>query len=203
MIHTGVKALFDEFDQPGGYQIVVVHGFGVIPDRGRIAHDHEDIAQAEGMGSQQVALDTQQIPPTCREVQGGFHADLTLDDIADRPGRHAHARHGTIGHIDHIRAGFLEQGSPGNEFMGGETARRVHFGGNDKFPFRQFLGQLGRRFAFGDFRSLRLLQYEWRTCAPQPGGLAASALRMAAICSGVVPQQPPMILAPASQKARA
>ena len=144
MIHTGIKTLFDEFDQAGGYQIVVIHGFGVIPHRGRIAHDHEDIAQAEGMGSQQVALDTQQVAPTCREMQGGFHANLMLDDIADRPGRHAHARHGTIGHIDHIRAGFLEQGSPGDEFMGGEAARRVHFGGNDKFPFAPVFGPAGR-----------------------------------------------------------
>ena len=38
--------------------------------------------------------------------------------------------------------------------MGGEAARRVHFGRNNKFPFGQFLSQPGMFFTVGDFQRL-------------------------------------------------
>ncbi len=182
MVHPGVETLLDQFDQAGGHQVIVVHGFGVIADGGRVAHDNEDIAQAEGMGSQQVALDAQQVAAPGGKMQRGLNPHLALDHIADRPGGHAHVRHRAVSHVDHIRAGLLEQGSPGDEFMGGEAARRIHLGGNDKFAFGQLLRQFGGRLSF-ELKTSEVSKTSevWRTCIPQPCGFASRALRMAAI----------------------
>ena len=155
MIHAGVEALFDELNQTRGYQIIIIHGFGIIANRGRIAHDHEYIANAQGMGSQQVALDAQQVASTRREMQGGLHIDAALHHITDCPSRHPHARHGGIGHIDDICAGLGQERSAGDEFVSREAARRVHLDRDDKFSTGKLLRKLGRLFRVQDFRSLR------------------------------------------------
>ncbi len=141
MVHAGVEAALDELDQPGGHQVVVVHRFGVIADRGRVAHHHEHVADPQRVGRQQVALDAQQVATAGGEMQGHVHAHLALDHVTHRPGRHPHARHGTVGHVDHIRSGFGKHGCPGNDFVRRQAARRVHFNGNDKFSSLKFLRQ--------------------------------------------------------------
>ena len=86
--------------------------------------------------AKQVALNTQQVAAAGREVEHGLNANFLLDDVANRPGAHAHARHRAVGHIDHICPGFSQETCPGFQFMGREAARRIHFDGNDEF----FLG---------------------------------------------------------------
>ena len=62
------------------------------------------------MRCQQVALHAQQVAPARGEMKRRLHPHLVLDHIAHRPGRHAHARHRAVSHIDHIRAGILKEG---------------------------------------------------------------------------------------------
>jgi hypothetical protein len=57
MVHTGVESLFDEFDQPRGYKVIIVHRLGIIPNGGWIAHHDEHIADAQRVRGKQVTLD--------------------------------------------------------------------------------------------------------------------------------------------------
>ncbi len=59
MIHSGIEALFDQFDQTRWNQIVIIGCLGIIPNGCRIAHDDKNVTQTEGMGRQEIALYTQ------------------------------------------------------------------------------------------------------------------------------------------------
>ena len=113
MIDPGVEALLDQLDQAGRHQVVIIHGVRIIADGGGVAHHDKHIAHTQGMRCQQVALHAQQVAPAGGEMQDGFNAHSALDQVADRPGAHAHARHGAVGHVDHIRAGFGQQAGAG------------------------------------------------------------------------------------------
>src|SRR3989304_4312319 len=54
LVDAGVEILFDQADQSRGGDVVVVHRLGVVAGSGRVAHDDEDIAHAQGVGRQQV-----------------------------------------------------------------------------------------------------------------------------------------------------
>ena len=49
---SNIKILFDQFNQTGRHQIVVIHGIRVIADGCGITHDHECITHSQGMGGQ-------------------------------------------------------------------------------------------------------------------------------------------------------
>ena len=134
VVQAQIEALLDEFDQAGGHQVVIIHGVGVVADRGWVAHDNEYVAYIECVRGQQVALNAQDVASAGGEVQGGLDPGFALNEVADRPRTHAHARHGAVGHIDHVRAGFGQHASPGQEFLGSQSARWIHLDGGDKFP---------------------------------------------------------------------
>jgi len=74
LVQAAIQALADEVDQGRGRQVVEVHGFGVVAHLGGVAHDHEKVAQTEGVGRQQIALHAQQVAAAGGEVQHGLHA---------------------------------------------------------------------------------------------------------------------------------
>ncbi len=51
-------------------------------------------------------------------MEGGLDPDLGLDQVTDSPGAHTHTRHGTVGHVDHINTGLVEQAGTGDNLMG-------------------------------------------------------------------------------------
>ena len=120
MIHTGVEALFDEFDQARGHKVVVVHGFGIIADGGRVAHDDKHVADAKRVRSEQISLDAQQVASAGGEVQRGLDAHFALHHITHRPGGHAHARHRGVGNVDHVRARIGEERCARQQFVSRE-----------------------------------------------------------------------------------
>ena len=126
VIQSHVEVLLDQLDQPGRHQVVIVHGFGVVADGGRVAHHHKDVADAQGVRRQQIALHAQQVAPAGGEVQRGLHPHLALHQVAHRPGAHAHARHWAVGYVDHIRPGLGQQAGARQQLVGGKTTRRVH-----------------------------------------------------------------------------
>ena len=74
-----------------------------------------------------------------------------MEQRADGPGAHAHARHGRVGHVDHVGPGFSQQRGSGDEFVGGKPTRRIHLHGNHKASGCQFFCQLGRLVRRGGF----------------------------------------------------
>ena len=93
---------------------------------------------------------------------------------------------------------------PGQELVRTEAARGMHLDADDECPARELVGKLCRRLD----RGLRL---ERRGCDHRRPrrfergvrGSASSATPIAAMCCGVVPQQPPMMAAPTSAKVAA
>ena len=95
---------------------------------------------------------------------------------------------------------FGEQAGAGQQLVGGKSARRVHLYSDDKFSggqlLRPELGRLRRQAGSLLFRR-RACSAQWPACRLAPVWMARA---MAAMCWGVVPQQPPITLVPASRR---
>lgn len=71
MIDAHVEALLDKLDQTGRNEVIVVSRFGIIADGSWVAHDDEDVANAEGMCSEQIPCTRKRLRPRvgkCRVV---------------------------------------------------------------------------------------------------------------------------------------
>ena len=137
-------------------------------------------------------------------MQYGLDADLLLDQYAEGEGAHPHARHRAIGDVDRIRAVLLRDPRAVEHLGRAEATRGIDFDADHKLPrfdslqqlgrFRRFFingpyaapGELTRTIGSGVNSSLR--------CGAPTA--ASSAMRIAWIWAGVVPQQPPISAAP-------
>jgi hypothetical protein len=109
MINASIKSLLDEFDKARGYKIIIVHGFWIITNRGRVTHYDKHIMDAKRVRSEQIALYAEQIAAARREVERSLDTNFPLDHITHRPGRHSHTCHRGVSNIDNIRARVSEE----------------------------------------------------------------------------------------------
>ena len=135
------------------------------------------------MGGQQIALDAQQAAAASGEMEHGLDAHVALHQVGGGPGRHAHARHGRVGHVDDVGAGLGQQVGAGQQLVGVEAARRVHFHADHKLAGGQAGGQLGglaggRQRLSRRSASTANTAARWGWAVP---GASSSASRMAAI----------------------
>ncbi len=112
VVQAEIEAALDQLDQTRRDEVIIIHGFGVIADCGRIAHNNKNVADAQRMGSEQVTLDAQQIATSGRKVQGGVDPNPEIDEAADRPGAHSHPGHRAVSDVDHICAGLPSKLAP-------------------------------------------------------------------------------------------
>jgi len=87
----------------------------------------------------------------------------------------------------HIRTGFLQKLRRGEEFLRDCSCVVAHFDGDDEASSGEFARQISR--AFRDKGVIVAVGFQNLDFGQRQRGLS-SAFRMAAMCSGVVPQQP-------------
>jgi hypothetical protein len=80
-------------------------GIGIVAQLGRIARDDQDVAQTQGVGTEQVRLHAEQVPVAATIVDYRFHADLPFDRHGQRHGCHARRSARPVGDVDRIDAG--------------------------------------------------------------------------------------------------
>ena len=113
-------------EQSGRGDVDVVQGLRILPDRDRVADAHEQVADAERVRAEQIALEPQQVAPSRREVQHGLDAGFLVDRAAGRPGAHAHLRHRRIGDVDHVGARLAQGDRGGHQSGDAGRPRRLH-----------------------------------------------------------------------------
>ncbi len=148
LLHLG-----DHPHQPDRVDVIDARRLAGIPERGRIASERQDVAHAQGVGTDEVRLEPHQVPVAGGQVQHGLDAGLRLDQVAGRQGVHTHPGHGAIGDIDQIHLATVGQG-PGvaQQRCGAETPGRRQLHRRDKLARREFLvhaGGLGSQFLLG------------------------------------------------------
>ena len=203
-------------DQPDRVDVVDRRGIGVVAEAGRVAGQGDDVAHTDRVRPQQLRLQPHQRAIAGGEVQDRLHPGAVLDEIAHGQGAHPHAGHRRVGDVDEIDTRFLQQAGPVERLGRIEPLRRIDLDADHELAPIQLLPQAGRSLG-RDQIELRRGQDAGATAGTRrrESGLARSihrprsaiqasrASRIAAVCSGVVPQQPPMMRTPASAARRA
>ena len=178
----------------------------VVADPRRVAGQGEDVADAQRMGTEQLRFERHEVPVARRHVDDALEVEVVLDP--ERHGQRAHpdAGHRRVADVDDVDAGGLQEPGRLERALDADRARRVDLDGDDVAARRERPGETGRRRRPSIAR--RLGAGAWiavgaagrRSAAGRrrPAVRASIARRIAAMCSGVVPQQPPTMAAPAS-----
>ena len=202
----------------------------VVADSRRVAREGQDVADAQGVGTQQLRLQGHQVAVAGRDVDERLEAQLALDGEAHGQGSHAHPGHGAVADVDEVGASVADELGRPQRALDAHGARRVDLDADDEAPLGEGRGEAGRRRCghldargvrgpawhqqhgrragsrrprppAGPDRRRRPSRRGARSSRPARRASSRSrAWRIAATCSGVVPQQPPTRRAPAARK---
>ena len=190
----------------------------VVADPRRVAGQGEDVADAQGVGAEQLRLERHQVPVAGREVDEALEVEIVLDAERDGEAAHPDAGHRRVADVDEVDArprrggGRPRSSARSGSSAAGRSRPRRRTGRSARAPSPAGSAAAPRRpsdRAPPDDRSSSR-----RPSAPcggaggrgrargpgapaLAGAIASSAARIAATWSGVVPQQPPTIDAPA------
>ena len=164
----------------------------------------------ERVRAEQLRLERHEVPVAGREVDDALEVEVVLDPERDGHRAHPDAGHRRVADVDGVDAGGLEQPRGLDGPLDADRARRVDLDRDDEAAVRGAPGAgrsaggasgvaaRRRRDRRDDRRASRGRRAARSAPARRTGARASSAARIAAMCSGVVPQQPPTIAAPAA-----
>ena len=161
------------------------------------------------MRAQQLRLQRHQVAVARGEVDQRLDADPLLAQRREGDAAHAHPRHRAVADVDAVDARRFQQRRALQHLVRVDAARRIDLDADDELAranlARQRRAVVDGRLDGGLPASLRrpgAASADVTTATPLRSWRGRT-LRIAAICAGVVPQQPPMIATPASAKRRA
>ena len=185
----------------------------IVADPRRVAGQRDDVADAERMGAEQLGLEGHQVPVARRAVDEALEVEVVLDPERHGQGAHPDPGHRRIGDVDQVDAGVAQEPGGLDRPLDADAAWWVDLDRDDEVAGRRAARPGGsgvarrwRLSARGD-RSARVVVIEARSVSVEAGAAGAAvassasiAARIAAMCSGVVPQHPPTIRAPAASR---
>ena len=159
------------------------------------------------MRPEQLRLERHQVPVARRAVDEALEVEVVLDPERDGHRAHPDPGHRRVGDVDDVDARVAQEPGGLDRALDPDAPRRVDLDRDHESAGLEQLGQPGRRRRVvgvggpprrsnrsGD----RVRASAVGRSAQRRVGDGSSAARIAAMCSGVVPQQPPTIRAPAS-----
>ena len=186
-------------EQADRVEVVDGGGLGVVADLRRIAGDDDEVADADGVRAEQVRHLAEQVPVAPADVEDRLDPVALEQQGAEREVRHA--RHGArpVGDVDDVDAAVEQHLRPLQGLRRVETRRGVHLDRDDELAGRD-LGRegapLGERRRLEDGHDLRGRDGARRGRPPCAAPSMRPDFAIQRTCSGVVPQQPPIIVAP-------
>ena len=179
-----------------------------IADPRRVAGERQDVADAERVGAQQLRLERHEVPVAGRDVDDALEVEVVLDPERHGERAHPHPGHRRVADVDDVDAGVLEHAGRLDRALDADGARRVDLDRDDVAAVRRGPARAATVAAAASVAAATSARIEvvGAARAPLPAPRrhrsaptrASIAARIAAMCSGVVPQQPPTIAAPAS-----
>ena len=200
-------------DQPDRIDVPDPGPGRVVADPRRVAGQRDDVADAERVGAEQLRLEGHQVPVARRAVDEALEVEVVLDPERHRQGAHPDPGHRRVGDVDEVDAGVAQEPGGLDRPLDPDAPRRVDLDRDDEPAGVEQLGQAGRRRRVvggrprrasgpraGSAVEARSASLDGRRGGAAVAAVASSAARIAAMCSGVVPQQPPTIRAPAASR---
>ena len=191
---------------------------GVVADARRVAGQREDVADAERVRAQQLGLERHEVPVAGRRVDDALEVEVVLDPERDGHRAHPDPRHRRVADVDDVGAGVAQQPRGLERALDPDAPRRVDLDREHEPPVGERVGEprsgaaarrssaasanavRGARARASESRRVGRRSAAGARAARRASAVpsASSAARIAAMCAGVVPQQPPTIRAPAS-----
>ncbi len=185
-------SLRHQLDEPDRVDVVHAVRAGVVAGLGRVARDGEDVAHAFRMRAEQDRLEPGDRRVARRQVRDRLDAGVRARSRRRHDPAHARARARVVVHVDELRlARLADRMRRRDQRLGIRAERRIELHGDDERPRRRAgAAAASARSTAGTRRDRLALAHEERArrCA-----FSSTAARIAAICAGVVPQQPPMM----------
>ena len=196
----------EDLDEPDRVDVPDARRPGQVADPRRVPGQGEDVADPEGVRPEQLRLEGHEVPVAGRDVDDALEVQVVLDPERDGQRPHPHAGHRRVADVDGIDAGRLEQARGLDRALDADRARRVDLDRDHEPPLGEGPREAGGR---GHVAGRGVAVDPTARCGTAPGAPSVGALtgepartsiaaRIAAMCSGVVPQQPPTIAAPAA-----
>ena len=164
------------------------------------------------MGAEQLRFEGHQVPVAGRAVDEALEVEVVLDPERDGQGAHPHPRHRRVGDVDEVDAGVAQEAGGLDRPLDPDAPGRVDLDRDDEPAGLEELrpgasgggavaAVAGDAVHEGRGRSRAgPVSIDAGAAAGEAASATSSAARIAAMCSGVVPQQPPTIRAPAASR---
>ena len=92
-------------DEPDGVDVPDARR-GEVADPRRVAGQGQDVADAQGMGAEQLRLERHEVPVAGREVDEALEVEVVLDAERDGDAAHPDPGHGRVADIEEVDAGL-------------------------------------------------------------------------------------------------
>ncbi len=196
VVVLAVVQLRDQVREPDRVDLVDAARAGVVADLGRVAGDREHVADSFGVGSEQDRLEAHDRRVARGEVRDRLDPDRALDRRGDDQRVHPHAGGRVVVDV-HVARRVPSRGRRRRPRAGPRSWRRAADRSGSRSPIGPRAGRLARRVSCSS-RSTRTASSRSTTAERRPRGevLLDRPPVIAAISVGVVPQQPPISLAP-------
>ena len=188
-------------EQADRVEVVDRGRLGIVADLRRIAGDDDEVADADGVRAEQVRHLREQVPVAAADVEDRLDPVPLEEQRAERDVRHARHRARPVGDVDDVDAAVEQHLRRLERASRVEARRGVHLDRDHELPRRDLGGEgaaLGERRRLEDRRDLgRRDRARARPTSVRASPSMRADFAIQRTCSGVVPQQPPIIAAPA------
>ncbi len=120
----------EDLDQADGVHVPDARAGGVVADARRVPGERQDVADAQGVGAQELGFEGHQVAIAGRGVDDALDGDVVLDAEGDGHGAHADPGHRRVADVHHVRAGVAEQSRRLERAIDADAARRVDLDGD-------------------------------------------------------------------------
>ena len=117
----------------------------VVADPRRVAGQGDDVADAEGVGAEQLRLERHQVPVTRRAMDQALEVEVVLDPEGHRQGAHPDPGHRRVGDVDEVDAGVAQEPGRLDRPLDPDAPRRVDLDRDDEATGGEQLGEARRR----------------------------------------------------------
>jgi hypothetical protein len=135
----------NDLDQADGVDVPYGPGRELVGRPRRIAGQREDVADAQGVGAEQLGFEGHEVSVARRQVDQAFEVEVVLDAEGHGHGAHSDPSRRRVADVHQVHAGLLQEPGGLECAVDSDRARRIDLDRDDVRAGGELAGQLRRR----------------------------------------------------------